>query len=81
MEIAYIDPFRFNSEKQRKSVSEYAKKNKAKRIIQLTKEGKYIKTWESAVAVERSIGIKSKNISQCVTGHNRTAGGYKWLLV
>ena len=57
-----------NSDKQRKTVGEYARKNKVKKIVQLTKDGKYIKIWESAVAVEREVGIKSKSISQCVTG-------------
>lgn len=69
-----------NSDKQRKTVGEYARKNKVKKIVQLTKDGKYIKTWESAVAVERKVGIKSKSISQCVTGRSKTAGGYRWVL-
>ena len=68
------------SEKQKKVLSEYCKQNKTKKIIQLSLDNKFIKEWESAVEVEKSLGISRKNISQCITKNNKTAGGFKWLL-
>ena len=29
--------------------------------------------------LEEKMGISRKNISQCVRGKNKTAGGFKWL--
>lgn len=29
--------------------------------------------------VEKCLGISRKNISQCITGKNKTAGGFKWV--
>ena len=31
------------------------------------------------VEAEKYLKIKRKNISQCITGRNKTAGGFKWL--
>lgn len=68
-----------NSEKQRNVARLYCKENKIKSIIQLDLDGNFIKEWKSAREVEEKINISRKNISQCITGKNKTAGGYKWL--
>lgn len=68
-----------NTEKQRNAVRLWCKENKIKPIIQLSLEGKFIKEWSSAVEAEKYLKIKRKNISQCITGRNKTAGGFKWL--
>lgn len=68
-----------NSEKQRNVARLYCKENKIKSIIQLDLDGNFIKEWKSAKEVEEKINISRKNISQCITGKNKTAGGYKWL--
>ena len=68
-----------NSEKQRNVARLYCKENKIKSIIQLDLDGNSIKEWKSAKEVEEKINISRKNISQCITGKNKTAGGYKWL--
>lgn len=60
-------------------MSEYCRKHKVKKIIQLSIDNKFIKEWESAVEVEKCLGISRKNISQCITGKNKTAGGFKWV--
>lgn len=67
------------SDKQKEAVSNYCKKNKVKTLIQLDNYNNFIKEWESAVEAERTTGIDRKNISQCVTKRNKTAGGYKWI--
>ena len=68
-----------NSEKQRNAVREYCKKHKNKPLVQLDINNNLIKEWNSAVEVEEKMGISRKNISQCVRGKNKTAGGFKWL--
>ena len=76
---AYKTGLARNTEKQRQAVRKYCKENKTKRIVQLDKNFNFIKEWESAVKVEQELGIKRKNISQCITGRNKSAGGYIWV--
>lgn len=49
-------------------------------IIQLTKEGKVIKSWENISTAARALGIERSHISKCAKGHkhHNTAGGYRW---
>ena len=49
-----------------------------KRIIQLTKEGKKIKIFNSASEVERILKINSSHIREVCKGKRKTAGGYIW---
>ncbi|MCI9110536.1 MAG: hypothetical protein HFH47_01840 [Bacilli bacterium] len=68
-----------NTKKQRETVREYCKNNKTKTIIQLDLNLNFIKEWKSAKEVEEVLEINRKNISQCITGRNKTAGGYIWV--
>lgn len=76
---AYRTKLAQNSIKQREAVSLWCKKNKTKPIVQLTLDNKFVKIWNSAIEVQKQLNINRKNISQCITGRNKTAGGYKWL--
>lgn len=67
------------SKKQRETVRKYCKENKVKKIVQLDLDGKKIKIWKSAVEAEQELGISRQNISRCITGKGKTAGGYKWI--
>lgn len=51
-----------------------------KSINQYTLDGKYLKTWDSMVAVERETGISASNISKCCVGYESTyqTGGFAW---
>lgn len=49
-----------------------------KPINQYTLEGIFIRTWKSASDVHRELSISFKNISQCLKGDRRIAGGYYW---
>ena len=62
------------STKQKETARRYCKKNKTKAIIQLDLDGAFIKEWKSAVEVQKNLGINRKNISQCITGRNKSAG-------
>ena len=68
-----------NTKKQRDTIRLWCKENKNEPIIQLSLQGEFIKEWKSATEVQEQLGINRKNISQCITGKNKTAGGYKWV--
>jgi len=51
---------------------------RSKRVIQYDLNGNLLKTWESASEVERQLKILVSSISQCCSGINKSAGGYKW---
>jgi hypothetical protein len=76
--IAYGFQWRFkNSEiKIGKYVKQESSSNKA--IFQMTKESEIIKEYKSLTEAFNKTGIKRTNISNCLTGYNKTAGGYKW---
>ena len=49
------------------------------KIRQLTKDGKFIKEWDSATEACKELGIKSSSHVYAVCKGNRsTTGGYKW---
>lgn len=52
----------------------------SKPVVQLTKDGKYIKTWANAGEAQRAGIALRENISKCCYHypHCYTAGGYKW---
>lgn len=51
---------------------------KGKPVSQFTLEGEFIKTYPSAMEVERQIGIAQSNIGACCRGKYKTAGGFIW---
>lgn len=48
-------------------------------IVQLSKDGKFIRRWSAACEVERELGIHHGNINKCCNGKRKTAGGFKWI--
>ena len=55
------------------------KSNNAKRILQLSSDGKVLVEYESINKASKATGISSKRISLVVNGKNKTAGGYLWV--
>ena len=53
-------------------------KDKRKPVLQYDLQGKFIKEWESAVDVERKLGIPNQNINKVLFNLRQTAGGFKW---
>lgn len=51
---------------------------RAKSIIQYDSDGKFIRTWDCAMDIEREIGINHGNIGKCCNGNMKSAGGYQW---
>lgn len=52
-----------------------------KKIVQLTKDGKFIKEWGSIAEASRGIGCNERCIRDCVNDkyHWRTSYGYRWV--
>lgn len=51
---------------------------KSKKVDQYSKEGIYIKTWNSAVEASKHLNIANGNIGKCCLGKNKSAGGFIW---
>ena len=51
-----------------------------KKIIQLDKNGDFIKIWSCSKEAEKELGIDHSNILSCCShkNHFKTAGGFKW---
>lgn len=54
-------------------------KDKRKPILQCDLDGNFIREWDSAIEIEKVLGIAHQNIAQVVLNQRKTAGGYKWL--
>ena len=51
---------------------------KAKPIYQYTKDGIFIKEWQSISEASRVLNINNSNLSMCAGGKRSVAGGYRW---
>lgn len=49
-----------------------------KPVLQFTKDGKFIKEWESMSHAAKSIGCFKQTVSQCCRGIRKTGAGYVW---
>ena len=48
------------------------------KIDQFSKDGTFIKTWESLHEIERELGLQATNICKCCKGKIKSLGGYIW---
>ena len=53
-------------------------KGTPKKIVQLTLDGTVIKVYQSARLASKETGVGYKKISTCITGRQKSAGGYLW---
>ena len=51
---------------------------KSKPIIQFSKDGEFIKKWNSGMDAQRELELFSSSIFACCKGKLKTAGGFKW---
>lgn len=52
--------------------------SRSKPIIQLDKEGHFITTWTSLMALERMVGKRRQHVRDCCNGKRKTAYGFIW---
>jgi hypothetical protein len=57
-----------------------AMKNR-KEIIQLDKSGNVIRTWKGINEAAMTLGLTRRNISACLHGWSKSAGGYAWKML
>jgi hypothetical protein len=62
---------------KRPDVSEKNKKN-TKPVLQFTKTGIPLQTWNSGAEASRNLNIDAANINACCKGNLKTAGGFIW---
>ena len=60
------------------AAKEAAKEKCSKPILQLSKDGKFLKEWPSAHEAEHQLGIFQTHICQCCKGRRKSAGGFVW---
>jgi hypothetical protein len=53
--------------------------NNAKQIVQLTKDGMYIKNWDTIADAVRELGIYPSGVSEVCSGKHKTAGCFMWM--
>ena len=63
------------SEAIKKAISEA----RAKKILQFTKSGEFIKEWPSIREASRELGIAQSNICSCCKGKIKSVGGFIWM--
>ena len=66
------------SEATKKAISDAMKGVNAKKILQFTKSGEFIREWPSMREAERELGIAQSSICSCCKGIRKYAGGYVW---
>ena len=68
-----------NEKHRQKMIGKFGKENHtSKPIIQITKEGEFVKKWDCAAEVERELGIHHSNICNCLKGRYKSTGGFIW---
>ena len=55
-------------------------KQLSKAVWQLSLDGVRIKRWDSYLAASKALGINAGNISNVVTGRQKSSGGFRWEL-
>lgn len=58
---------------------EERKKWNNKKIVQLSLDGKYIKSWDSATEAGHELGISRAKIGNTCLGNQKTSGKFKWM--
>lgn len=81
----YADEYSRISEDELKNIVTKANKQlkgkfhpRAKSVVQLTKEGVYVKTWEYIKQASAQLGIGQGDIINCCKGKYKSAGGFVW---
>lgn len=73
----YMSEIKKGYKKSQEHVKAIAEKKK-KPILQYTKDSKPIREWNSVKEAGEALGINRGNISSCLTGTFKSAGGYMW---
>lgn len=61
--------------------TERVSRSLSKLVLQFTKNGEFIRKWQSTRQIERELGFSIGNISGCCKGKRKSAYGYIWTYV
>ena len=61
-----------------KKISETRRTKYGKKVSQYTKEGQFIASFDSIVEASEKTNVTRRNVQECVSGRNKTAGGFIW---
>ena len=64
--------------REKRSKAQLNRPDKSKQIVQLTMDGEYVAEYPSASEAQRQTGINNCNISACIHGRLKSAGGFLW---
>lgn len=68
----------FFKKKHSKESIEKMSQIKNKKLVQLDKNGNFIREWKSGFEVEKCLKINNGHISSCANGKRKSAGGFMW---
>ena len=74
----HIDNLEWVTTSENQLHSIYTLNHARKQVVQVSKKGELIKTWESLTKAAKQLKISEGDISRCCNGKRITAGGYKW---
>lgn len=66
------------SEAHKQAISDGLKGIGAKKVLQFTKSGEFVREWAYAYEAHRELGISQGNICACCNGKRKSASGYIW---
>lgn len=67
-----------NNKNKQKIATECARLKTSKPVLQFSKNGDFIKKWDSASVAERDGNFNATSIGNCCRGEYKTSGGYIW---
>lgn len=67
-----------HTEDSKKKISNALYGRKTKKVYQVSKQGKIIRTYDSAAIAARKTKINYNSIRNCLCGINKSAGGFLW---
>lgn len=73
-----IKSYKRKSVKPILDIKEKLKDRLSKKVYQYTKDGVFIKEWESSEKVKRELKISGSHIRECVLGGRKSAGNFIW---
>lgn len=74
----YIDNLEWCTNQENQLHSCRVLKNRIKSINQYDLDGNFIKTWESGIIIEETLGYDRAHICSVCTGNRKSAYGYIW---
>ena len=77
LDLSYYDLDYDDRYKKKRDVKKI--NGKCKPIIQLSKNGDFIKVWDSATSVQKEYNWSASTIISCCKGRRKTAYKYKWI--